>query len=66
MRDPRGYNREALLTLDPAQSPSRGGGSFSRIAVPSLARGTYTIKVREYGNNGKIPAYTLRAAWTSR
>ncbi|NLF19732.1 MAG: hypothetical protein GX595_21075, partial [Lentisphaerae bacterium] len=38
-------------------------GLFSVITLPSLARGTYYIRVGEYGNNGTIPAYTLTARW---
>jgi hypothetical protein len=28
-----------------------------------MPRGTYYIKVQEHGNNGTIPAYTLKASW---
>ena len=37
---------------------------FSRIAIPTLASGTYFIKVEDYANNDAIAAYTLRARWT--
>ena len=52
----------ALVAFD----DNSGTGSFSRISRASVSPGTYFIRIREYGNNGKIPAYTLRAAWTSR
>lgn len=42
-----------------------GPGSFSRIAVAALEPGTYYVKIREFGNNGTIAAYKLRASWTS-
>ncbi len=41
-----------------------GGGAFSLIALSSLPAGTYYVKIRDYGNNGTIPAYTLKASWT--
>jgi pimeloyl-ACP methyl ester carboxylesterase len=44
-----------------------GNGNFSLLSptdLPSLPPGTYYIKVQEYGNDGTIPAYTLRASWT--
>ena len=43
-----------------------GVGNFSRIAAAGLRPGKYYAKIREYGNNGAIPAYTLRASWTTR
>ena len=42
-----------------------GGNYFSLITRASLAPGTYYIGIREYGNDGIIPAYTLQAGWTS-
>ena len=36
---------------------------FSRIRVPSLATGTYYIRVRAFGNS-VIPLYVLVASWT--
>ena len=41
-----------------------GVGNFSRIAVAALVPGTYYLKIQEYGNNGTIPSYSLRAGWT--
>ncbi len=49
-----------------AYNNNGGVGKFSRIRIASLARGTYYINVRKYGNNGTIPAYTLKASWTPR
>ena len=43
-----------------AYNDNGGTGNFSRIRVAALSAGTYLIKVREQGNNGTIPAYTLR------
>ncbi len=37
---------------------------FSRIVMPYLGPGTYFVKVAEFGNNGTIGAYSLRASWT--
>ena len=48
-----------------AYNNNGGPGSFSRIAIASLTPGTHFIKIREYGNNDTIPAYKLRARWTS-
>ncbi len=42
-----------------------GAGDFSLIRVASLTPGIYTLRVREYGNNEVIPAYTLRVVWTT-
>lgn len=47
-----------------AYNDNSGVGRFSRITRATLPRGTYYIKVREYGNDGTIQAYTLRASWT--
>ena len=41
-----------------------GAGDFSRIALSRMASGRYWVQVREHGNNGVIPAYTLRVRWT--
>lgn len=41
-----------------------GGGNFSRIRTACLAPGVYAVKVREYGNDGTIPAYRLKVSWT--
>ena len=49
-----------------AYNDNTGVGRFSRITRSSLARGTYFIRIREYGNNGTIPAYRLKASWTAR
>ena len=49
-----------------AYNNNGGPGAFSRIVRSSLPPGIYTVRVREYGNNGRIPAYTLRATWTPR
>ena len=46
-----------------AYNDNGGKGDFSRIRLASLAPRTYYLKIREHGNNGTIPAYTLRAAW---
>lgn len=40
-----------------------GDGKYSLLAMNSLARGTYTVRIREYGNDGTIPSYWLRARW---
>ena len=49
-----------------AYNDDKGGGNyFSLITRASLAPGTYYIGIREYGNDGIIPAYTLQAGWTS-
>ncbi len=37
---------------------------FSRIVMPYLGPGTYFVKVAEFGNNGTIGSYSLRASWT--
>lgn len=47
-----------------AYDDNSGTGRFSRITVAALAPGTYSIKVREYNNDGTIDAYSLRVAWT--
>jgi hypothetical protein len=47
-----------------AYDDNSGAGRFSRIRRSSLAAGTYYIRVQESGNNGTIPAYTLRATWS--
>lgn len=41
---------------------TNGGGIDSTIFVPSLAAGTYYIKVKEFGNDG-VMAYQLLATW---
>ncbi|MGY8719534.1 MAG: hypothetical protein ACKVI3_17345, partial [Verrucomicrobiia bacterium] len=41
-----------------------GNNRFSRISLGSLAAGTYHVRVKDYNNNDRIDAYTLRAAWT--
>jgi hypothetical protein len=48
-----------------AYNDNGGVGNFSRIVVASLAPGTYYVRIREYGNNGVIPFYTLAASWTA-
>lgn len=48
-----------------AYDDNTGAGNFSRIAAAGLRPGQYFAKIREYGNNGAIPAYTLRVAWTT-
>jgi hypothetical protein len=47
-----------------AYNDNGGSRRFSRITVRSLPAGTYYIRVQEKGNNGTIPAYTLKASWT--
>ena len=47
-----------------AYDDDTGNGDFSLITRSSLTAGTYYIKVIEYGNNGTIAAYTLRASWS--
>lgn len=47
-----------------AYNDNSGVGRFSRITRSSLPAGTFYIKVREYGNNGTLPAYRLKASWT--
>jgi hypothetical protein len=52
-----------------AYDDNSGPGLFSRIALDSLAPGTYWIRVAavaQCGAGGVIPAYTLRARWTPR
>lgn len=49
-----------------AYDDNSGTGRFSRIPVATLPAGTYYVRIREYGNNARIPAYTLRATWTPR
>lgn len=49
-----------------AYDNNHGAGRFSRISRASLPAGTYTVRVRDYGHNSRIPAYTLRASWTPR
>ncbi len=49
-----------------AYDDNSGAGNFSRIAAAGLRPGQYFVKIREYGNDGAIPAYTLRATWTTR
>ena len=48
-----------------AYDDNSGVGNFSRIAAAALAPGTYYLRIREYGNNGTIPAFTLWVAWTA-
>ena len=48
-----------------AYDDNSGVGNFSRIVAAGLRPGKYYAKIREYGNNGAIPAYTLRASWTT-
>ena len=47
-----------------AYDDNTGAGNFSRIEAAGLRPGQYFAKIREYGNNGAIPAYSLRVAWT--
>ena len=49
-----------------AYDDNSGPGLFSRIRRNSLPAGRYYVRVQEKGNNGKIPAYTLKARWTAR
>jgi hypothetical protein len=49
-----------------AYDDDSGPGRFSRITRAALPAGTYYLRVREHGNNGTLPAYTLRARWTPR
>lgn len=46
-----------------AYDDDSGAGTFSRITLAALARGTYYVSIREYGSNERIPAYTLRVGW---
>ena len=48
-----------------AYNDNGGAGAFSRMAVERLSPGTYFLRIREHGNNGTIPFYTLRAEWRS-
>lgn len=48
-----------------AYDDDSGVGRFSKISLASLPRGTYYASIREYGNNGRIAAYTLRLRWTT-
>ena len=54
------YRGSRLIAYD----DNSGAGRFSKITRASLPAGTYSIKVREYGNNVTIPAYRLKASWT--
>jgi hypothetical protein len=56
------YNRAGRRV---AFDDDSGRGRFSRIRRSSLAAGTYYIRAQEKGNDGTIPAYTLRATWTN-
>ena len=47
-----------------AYNNNSGVGNFSKIKVASLPRGTYLVKVQEYGNDYPLAAYTLKATWT--
>ena len=49
-----------------AYNDNGGVGNFSRIRAAALPAGTYYVKITENGNDGKIAAYTLRAAWGVR
>ncbi len=48
-----------------AYNDDGGVGDFSQIKRSYLPRGTYYMKIREYGNNGRIAAYKLKAIWTT-
>ena len=48
-----------------AYDDNSGAGNFSRIRVAYLASGIYFVRVRENGNDGIIPAYTLKAGWNA-
>ncbi len=47
-----------------AYDDDSGTGAFSKIRCVVLGPGTYFIRVQECGNDGTIPAYTLKASWT--
>ena len=47
-----------------AYNNNSGVGNFSKIQVESLPRGTYLVKIQEYGNDHPIAAYALKATWT--
>ena len=49
-----------------AHDDDSGAGDFARIAVASLQTGTHFLKIQEAGNNGTVPAYTLRANWATQ
>ena len=57
-----GPNSDSLLV---ASDDDSGAGKFSLIQIPSLRPGTYWVKIREYGNDAPIPAYRVRAAWST-
>ncbi len=44
----------------------RPGNPFSRIRLGALSSGTYYVRVVAYGNHTAIPAYSLKARWTTR
>ena len=48
-----------------AYDDNAGSGNYSLITARGVRPGTYYVKVKEYGNNGAIPAYNLRAGWTA-
>lgn len=58
------YLYNSSLTQISYNDDKGDGTLFSRISLASLPAGTYYITVMEYGNDGTIGAYTLRASWT--
>ncbi len=44
----------------------RPGNPFSRVRLGALSSGTYYVRVVAYGNHTAIPAYSLKARWTTR
>ncbi len=58
------YGPNTASSLIAADDDS-GAGKFSLIQVASLRPGTYYAKIREYGNDAAIPAYRVRAGWTT-
>lgn len=57
------YGPNSSTTLF-AYNDDAPNGKFSLITLNSLPPGTYYIKVSEFGNDGTIAAYTLRATWS--
>ena len=47
-----------------AYDDNSGAGNFSQVTARGVRPGVYYVKVKEYGNNGTIQNYVLRASWT--
>jgi hypothetical protein len=49
-----------------AYDDDSGPGRYPRLAVATLNRGTYFIKLQEKGHDGTLPFFSLAARWTAR